>query len=120
MSECDDAQRISQKVTFDRYSPDDFLKLKRTLETMLLIHNRIHVELNVNPNKSLKVLLDRFKPQKELINLIKKAVDEEALNRAKEKPSCDEVIDVEDGVDMLNPQKNDFRKETITYGMRNY
>ncbi|RHZ74145.1 hypothetical protein Glove_227g7 [Diversispora epigaea] len=115
LSECDDAQRMSQKVTFDQYSPDDFLKLKRTLETMLLIKNRIRVELNITPNDSLEAILTRFKPQQNLINSITKAVDEESLNRAKDKQSSDEVIDVEDGEELLNPIKNYFKKETITY-----
>ncbi|CAG8436176.1 9502_t:CDS:10 [Diversispora eburnea] len=116
LSECDDAQRTSQKVTFDQYSPDDFLKLKRTLEKMLLIKNRIRVELNITPNDSLESILTRFKPQQDLINSITKAVDEESLNRAKEKQLSDEVI--EDGEKLLNPIKNDFKKETIIYGNR--
>ncbi|CAG8455157.1 13395_t:CDS:10 [Acaulospora morrowiae] len=100
LGECDDAQRTSQKVTFNHCSPDDFLKLRRTLEVMLTIKNRLFAELYVSPSESVGALLDRLKPQQDLISIITAAVDEEALNRAKEKQSIDGIMTPDGAIDL--------------------
>ncbi|CAG8623035.1 4759_t:CDS:10, partial [Funneliformis caledonium] len=84
LEEVDDAQRTSQKISFDYYGPDDFLKLKRTFEAMGTIKTRLEEELKITPNFSLEALIERLKPQNELIKIIKDAIDEDALIRDKE------------------------------------
>ncbi|CAI2171297.1 1874_t:CDS:10 [Funneliformis geosporum] len=84
LEDVDDAQRTSQKISFDYYGPDDFLKLKRTFEAMGTIKTRLKEELKIKPNLSLEALVERLKPQNELIKIIKDAIDEVALIRDKE------------------------------------
>ncbi|RIA97656.1 muts domain V-domain-containing protein [Glomus cerebriforme] len=84
LQEVDDAQRTSQKISFDYCGPDDFLKLKRTFEAMGIIKTRLRKELKIAPNLSLKALVERLQPQDDLIQIISEAVDEDALVRDKE------------------------------------
>ncbi|CAG8595313.1 23992_t:CDS:10, partial [Gigaspora rosea] len=84
LENCDDTQRTSQKISFTHYNPDDFLKLKRTLESMLIIKNRLQLELYATPNDSMKTLVERIQPQNDLMNIISEAIDEDMLNKMKE------------------------------------
>jgi DNA mismatch repair ATPase MutS len=97
LQEVDDAQRTSQKISFDYCGPDDFLKLKRTFEAMRMIKTRLQEELKLIPNLSLEALVDRLKPQDDLVRIITEAIDEDALVRDKEtsiKPEIKEDIDL--------------------------
>jgi len=84
LQEVDDAQRTSQKISFDYHGPEDFLKLRRTFEAMGKIKTRLKEELKIVQNLSLEALVDRLKPQNELIKIITDAIDEDALVRDKE------------------------------------
>src|SRR5205823_10786869 len=86
LQEVDDAQRTSQKISFDYCGPDDFLKLKRTFESMGIIKTRLREELNFTSNLSLEALVERLQPQDDLIQIITEAIDEDALVRDKEIP----------------------------------
>ncbi|KAF0430058.1 DNA mismatch repair protein msh1 [Gigaspora margarita] len=84
LENCDDTQRTSQKISFTHYNPDDFLKLNRILESMLIIKNRLQSELYATPNDSMKTLVERIQPQNDLINIISEAIYEDMLNKMKE------------------------------------
>ncbi|CAG8474330.1 14117_t:CDS:10 [Cetraspora pellucida] len=84
LENCDDTQRTSQKITFTHCNPDDFLKLKHTLESMLSIKYRLQSELYTIPDASMKTLVERIQPQNDLINIISEAIDEDVLIKMKE------------------------------------
>jgi DNA mismatch repair ATPase MutS len=122
LQEVDDAQRTSQKISFDYCGPDDFLKLKRTLEAMGIIKARLKEELKFIPNLSLEALVERLQPQNDLIQVITEAIDEDALVRDKEISIKSESIvinidpEIEEGIDMtvmLSNNKNEEKKISI-------
>lgn len=86
LQEVDDAQRTSQKISFDYCGPDDFIKLKRTFEAMGMIKTRLQEELKFTSNPSLEALVERLQSQEDIIQIITEAIDEDALIRDKEIP----------------------------------
>ncbi|PKY14557.1 hypothetical protein RhiirB3_506539 [Rhizophagus irregularis] len=86
LQEVDDAQRTSQKISFDYCGPDDFIKLKRTFEAMGMIKMRLQEELKLMSSSSLEALVERLQSQGDIIQIITEAIDEDALLRNKEIP----------------------------------
>ncbi|GBC01867.1 hypothetical protein RclHR1_04360012 [Rhizophagus clarus] len=96
LQEVDDAQRTSQKISFDYCGPDDFIRLKRTFEAMRMIKTRLQEELEFMSNPSLEALVERLQSQDDLIQVITEAIDEDALIRDKEIPLKSGSINSED------------------------
>jgi DNA mismatch repair ATPase MutS len=105
LQEVDDAQRTSQKISFDYCGPDDFIKLKRTFEAMGMIKTRLQEELKFTSNPSLEALVERLRSQDDLIQIITEAIDEVALIRDKEIPiksglTIDDINSEDEGINV--------------------
>ena len=84
LGECDDAQRVCQRLSLQRGGADDLIKFRRTADAMIRVKARIKADPGSVENASVQAFLERLKPQHDLIKMISKAIDEEALNRLKE------------------------------------